>query len=194
MMRPSTIRHSGLSVLFSAIAGLCVAGMPSARADDLIQYDLNGTEEVGSGCNNAGLCTGPGTVALTGTFTFDATTDIVIAANIAATTSGGPSFQFSDNETFGQFDTGPEAGSYFSSDTGIFLNTADSDDLIYFFFADSLSSDAYDPLIASCCWDDYSFTNASGGATPASTPEPMSLGLLGAGLAGIGVARRRKQT
>jgi PEP-CTERM motif len=189
---PATGRRPFAALLLSMIAGASLAAMSSARADVLINYSLAGTEGLSSGCANDGPCTGPGTMALNGPFTYDATTEQVIAANITATTSGGPSFEFGDSVTFGQFNTGPESGDYFSSNSAIFLNTAASQDLVYFFFGNSLSANAFDPLAASCCMDDYSFTSASGGASVATVPEPASLAIFGASLAGLLAKRRRR--
>lgn len=162
----------------SAMVGLVVfAACASARADQTFNYVFSGAAYSGNG----------DTANLSGTFTWDATTDSVTASNIDLTGSEASMFGTEPVNCFncstGIYDGG---GEYFAINLG--------SQALYITFADSLSLGENDPLSLVAPGEGNQpefqggapFTDVTGSADIDNpTPEPSSLLLLASGMLGL---------
>lgn len=165
----------------SMLAGLMLfASSANARADELFNYTFSGAQYGGNG----------GSANLSGTFTWDATTDSVTTSNIDL--SG--------------MDNGSDAGAFSCSDcsTGIYDGGGEhfavnlGPQALYITFSNSLSLGENDLLSLEAPGEgnqpEYQggspFSTVAGSAVV--TPEPSGLVLLLTGLLGLGFLMRRR--
>jgi len=191
------------TMLACATVILAAAGASTAaRADTIYNFTVNGTLGDGSTYPDLSNIQTEGATLITGSFSYDETDRTLTALNI--TTAAGPADAYSENPVIpGATYSLAQASSDVLDSDGVFELISDNGDwtLVLVLQDDPITGALTDlnfPIspdtVAEISQDGLSYRDGLTGSIvdpPVPAPEPTSILLMGAGLAALGVTRRR---